>query len=38
MIVWIVFVSLISMLLWWLGGIMIPQHKPITQEIIKGEE
>jgi|VirMetMinimDraft_7_1064189.scaffolds.fasta_scaffold20342_3 hypothetical protein len=32
MIGWIVFVILISMLLWWLGGIMMPQHKPIIQE------
>ncbi len=32
MIVWIVFVSLISMILWWLGSIMIPQHDPIIEE------
>ncbi len=32
MIGWILFVSLISMLLWWLGGIMMPQHTPVIQE------
>lgn len=39
MIAWIVFVSIMSMLLWWLGGILnIPQHTTIIQERIKFEE
>lgn len=38
MIGWIIFVSLISMLLWWLSGIMMPQHTPIIQEVIKKED
>ena len=38
MIGWIIFVSILTMLLWWLGGMMMPQHTPIIQELIKGDE
>ena len=38
MIAWILFVSLITMFLWWLGGIMMPHNKTIIQELIKMEE
>ena len=41
MIGWFLFVGLTSMLLWWFGGIMIPQHTPIIQEpnkMLKGDD
>ncbi len=38
MIAWLLFVSTICAFLWWLGGIMMHNHTPIIQEIIKMEE
>lgn len=39
MLSWIIFVSIITAILWWLGGILnIDQHKTIIQERIKFED
>ncbi len=35
MIAWLIFLSLMTIFLWWLGGIMMHNHTPIQQELTK---